>query len=144
MMVMKLLTTCDKRQFWSRLNYQHDYDEDGEDSDGGDDNDDGDEVVDNLWLAADLVATLGKGEEGRTDGPLEKKILFHCFSFFKVTVFLIVMMVIRSGKLPINIGSFQRAGRQILVWRSRLWSAPELQYGWLTNSTLLIMIDYDH
>ena len=28
-----------------------------------------------------MVATLGKGEEGRTDGPLEKKILFHCFSF---------------------------------------------------------------
>ena len=34
---------------------------------------------------------------------------------------------------PINIGSFQRAGRQILVWRSRLWSAPELQYGWFTE-----------
>ena len=81
-MVMKLLTTCDKRQIWSRLNYQHDYDEDGEDSDGGDDNDDGDdgdEVVDNLWLAADLVATLGKGEEGRTDGPLEKENLISLF-----------------------------------------------------------------
>ena len=105
---------------------------------------DGDEVVDNLWLAADLVATLGKGEEGRTDGPLEKEKFDFIVLAFKVTVFLMVMMVIRSGKLPINIGSFQRAGRQILVWRSRLWSAPELQYGWFTNSTLLIMIDYDH
>ena len=85
MMVMKLLTTCDKRQIWSWLDYQHDYDEDGEDSDGGDDNDDeddgddGDEVVDNLWLAADLVATLGKGEEGHTDGPLENENLISLF-----------------------------------------------------------------
>ena len=43
------------------------------------DDDDGDEVVDNLWLAADLVATLGKGEEGRTDGPLEKENLISLF-----------------------------------------------------------------
>ena len=40
---------------------------------------DGDEVVDNLWLAADLVATLGKGEEGRTDGPLENENLISLF-----------------------------------------------------------------
>ena len=81
-MVVSLMITCDKRQIWSWLNYIQDNDEDGEDSDGGDDNedgDDGDEVVDNLWLAADLVATLGKGEEGRTDGPLEKENLISLF-----------------------------------------------------------------
>ena len=82
---MVMLTTCDKRQIWSWLEHQHDYDEDDEDSDGGDDNDDdddqddGDEVVDNLWLAADLVATLGKGEEGHTDGPLENENLISLF-----------------------------------------------------------------
>ena len=43
------------------------------------DDDDGDEVVDNLWLAADLVATLGKGEEGHTDGPLENENLISLF-----------------------------------------------------------------
>ena len=40
---------------------------------------DGDELVDNLWLAADLVATLGKGEEGRLDGPLENENLISLF-----------------------------------------------------------------
>ena len=81
-MVMKLLTTCDKRQIWSWLDYQHDYDEDGEESDDQSDyrdEGDGDEVVDNLWLAADLVATLGKGEEGHTDGPLENENLISLF-----------------------------------------------------------------
>ena len=39
--------------------------------------------------------------------------------------------------LPIKMGSFQSAGLQILVCRSRLWSEPELQYGWFTNSTLI-------
>ena len=58
-----------------------------------------------------------------------------------IIVFLIIIMtMIMIIILPMKMGSFQRAGLQIFVWRSRLWSAPELQYGWFTNSTLTNII----
>ena len=68
---------------------------------------------------------------------------------------IIIVIIIVNIFLPIKIGSFHNAGLQIFVCLSRLWSAPELQYGWFTNSTvnmimmvimiiMIMMIYHDH
>ena len=64
-------------------------------------------------------------------------LMISSYQHFSITVLIIIIILIT---LPIKMGSFHNAGLQILVCRSRLWSAPELQYGWFTNSTLMRII----